>query len=702
MLSRAESKERSSPTNPISQSLVIKKSLNYFGMESRHHSKKFSQYPLHPLYKFSVVSRSKSETLNFPRSSFTISDNINVKQTLWNIHRSSPFSNSTSLREIILESSLAFNPEPTSGMIKPPYQLNPYQSSFESFEVSDLSISGQGLVSKSIQQARMQTPVMIPFDSRKEATVDTGLSLSSIKSDEVIFNSDTVELSKIEWEDHKEPRGSRESYEVKEIQESTGPETRLKNSEIDVINVLSENNEIKESFVRQLPNIIGGSAEEQEEYKEYHTGKELKAKDDDDEMLGFDDEGPKFSTKDHMFLSDTASKDRLTRKKSVPLFKEDTLTIINDLNSPIIRKIVICQESREGKMVQSRESSVEVKSASILRAVPTSGYLSSLNIYYSHMENKSKASPAPTEKHLTSMMFACSVIPAVIHHSIELLSCGLEHIAMLSVFGKVFTMGYGAGGVLGHGDFVSCAGLRCVDSLFSVAYLECGAYHTAALTEGGLVYTWGRGDVGQLGINPANLTQDELGFLTCTPLPVQDLSHIKLKSIACGQAHTLFLSENGSVFSCGWGDDGQLGFKPSDLQANIMLLTPKQILLNYPVQKISAGSTFSACVTLSGEVLVWGSGAKGQLGLGSKCKLSYLPSKLESLQQEKVIDLTCGENNAICLCRSGKAFAWGLGKVENLGDFAKFPKGSEIVCFVPRQLEEVELAHRIIMIKSCV
>lgn len=638
MLARQNSKERSSPTmNPISQSLIIKKSINYFGMESRHHSKKFTQFQLHPIYKFSVVNRSKSEPLNFTRASFVISDNINIKQALWNIHRASPFSNSTSLREIILESSLAFNPEPTSGLLKAPYQLNPYQSSIESFDVSDLSISGVNLISKSIPQARIQTPITFALDSRKEATIDTGLSISSIKSDEVIFNSDTIEISKIDWEEKK-------------------------------VEVKVEANE-----------------------------------EDDGEILELVDEGPRMSTKDHMFLSDTASKEKLSRKKSVPLYREESLCIANDLSSPIVRKIVICQESREGKMVQSRESSVEVKSASILKAIPVSGYLSGLAVHYNSIEGKSKSSPNPVEKNLVSLFLACSVISPILHNSIEILSCGLEHIAMLSLFGKVFTMGYGAGGVLGHGDFVSCAGLRCIDSLFSIIYLECGAYHTAAVTEGGQVYTWGRGDVGQLGINPEFLTQDEFGLLTNSPLCVQDLACFKIKSVACGQAHTLLLEELGAVYAFGWGDDGQLGFMPSELQANIMLFRPKKIdALKFPVQKVSAGATFSACVISNGEVFVWGNGSKGQLGLGSKCKVSYLPAKVESLNKDNIIDLCCGENSTICVSRACKAFAWGLGKVDNLGDSSKFPKGSDIVCFVPRQLEDVDLAHKIIMIKSTV
>ena len=198
--SNIDRKEDASPIIPgsVSQSLIIKKSLYYFGMESPHQANKFDQFEMHPLYKFPVVSRGKSDVVYINRSSFTIADKINIKQTLIRLHQQSPFSNSHSLREIIQESSLGFHGETGSISFKPPYQLYPYQSSVESFDFSDLSVSASNHFSRTTPQGRIQTPITYALDSRKEATVDTGLSFSSIKSDEVIYNSDNLELSRIE------------------------------------------------------------------------------------------------------------------------------------------------------------------------------------------------------------------------------------------------------------------------------------------------------------------------------------------------------------------------------------------------------------------------------------------------------------------------------------------------------------------------
>ena len=84
-------------------------------------------------------------------------------------------------------------------------------------------------------------------------------------------------------------------------------------------------------------------------------------------------------------------------------------------------------------------------------------------------------------------------------------------------------------------------------------------------------------------------------------------------------------------------------------------------------------------------MLVWGSGEQGQLGQGTA--QSDLPVEVPGVQS--VQDLLCGESSVLCLDAEHAAWGWGLGKAWNLGD-PTFPNGSEVVCYAPKRLDEVD------------
>lgn len=86
-----------------------------------------------------------------------------------------------------------------------------------------------------------------------------------------------------------------------------------------------------------------------------------------------------------------------------------------------------------------------------------------------------------------------------------------------------------------------------------------GGYHCFATAEkkhkdgsvDHVVYSWGKNNWGQLGIG----TEES----TFHPTEVIELRNKKIKDIAGGEDHTLFLTEEGEVFACGRNDDCQLG-----------------------------------------------------------------------------------------------------------------------------------------------
>ncbi|XP_051559166.1 probable E3 ubiquitin-protein ligase HERC4 [Myxocyprinus asiaticus] len=134
------------------------------------------------------------------------------------------------------------------------------------------------------------------------------------------------------------------------------------------------------------------------------------------------------------------------------------------------------------------------------------------------------------------------------------ISAGGDHSFALSLSGVVFGWGKNNAGQLGLGDITNKYTPTCVKSLNQkkTVFISCGEEHTAILTKGGFVFTCGSGRFGQLGHNSL---RDEYH-----PRLIAELMGSKVSQIACGQHHTLALSELFNViYSFGCGEQGQLG-----------------------------------------------------------------------------------------------------------------------------------------------
>ena len=114
--------------------------------------------------------------------------------------------------------------------------------------------------------------------------------------------------------------------------------------------------------------------------------------------------------------------------------------------------------------------------------------------------------------------------------------------------------------------------------------------------------TWGRGVFGQLGheIDPKTGEQPQS---LAIPRPVQSLLQTPIVQVACGWQHTMALTNQGKVYSWGYGEDGQLGHGDSDDIATPELI---QSFSNITIDTIACGHSHSAAVC-QGELFMWGS-----------------------------------------------------------------------------------------------
>ncbi|GFY53971.1 inhibitor of Bruton tyrosine kinase [Trichonephila inaurata madagascariensis] len=149
-------------------------------------------------------------------------------------------------------------------------------------------------------------------------------------------------------------------------------------------------------------------------------------------------------------------------------------------------------------------------------------------------------------------------------------------------------------------------------------------FHSVFLSSNGHVYTCGHGFGGRLG----HSTEDIL----LVPTPVKGLGLLSCKQVAAGQDHLMLLMENGQVWSCGLNTYHQLGHVPPPEK----LLLPKPLNLKLLKGKSIIGicaARFHSVIYTKDSVYTFGLNA-GQLGHPKGDRTQINPRQVSGLNTE--------------------------------------------------------------------
>jgi hypothetical protein len=273
------------------------------------------------------------------------------------------------------------------------------------------------------------------------------------------------------------------------------------------------------------------------------------------------------------------------------------------------------------------------------------------------------------------------------HLQIVSISVGYAHCAVLTVDGRMLSVGYNDRGQLGLGHRISTSEFKPIDYMEGKFVLQvvCGQQHTMCRaidrsTSGGLsvstmasmnkipssVYVWGNGMLGQLGLGLQGSSKGRLLPTLLTSLT--SLCPLGIIDISAGGNFSVAVSLEGQVYSWGHAEYNQHGtgiVGGHDYVNNFHYFTPQHLPIpGAKIAQISCGSNFTTALTDDGDVYSWGWNAYGVLGQG-KGFLLHEPMKIPTLGHHlvdrNVSDISAGANHVLALTTpSGNIWAKGF------------------------------------------
>jgi len=229
--------------------------------------------------------------------------------------------------------------------------------------------------------------------------------------------------------------------------------------------------------------------------------------------------------------------------------------------------------------------------------------------------------------------------PMQIMTGVSAIASGANHILALSRKNIVYSMGVGENGQLGReirGIWTDTMGKISVNSRFDKIWT--GEYSSFAReVQTGNIYAWGLNNYHQLGLPNHDETDVYISEPTISPTFNPNANWV---AIACGQHHTLALTETGNVYAMGRPHFGRLGLGVINTEQDVEHLTRIDVLPK--CVSISCNATVSYAVDSVGKVWSWGASSNQLCHKTDKWEPAVIPMNSKS----KVLSVSAGGQHA--------------------------------------------------------
>lgn len=220
--------------------------------------------------------------------------------------------------------------------------------------------------------------------------------------------------------------------------------------------------------------------------------------------------------------------------------------------------------------------------------------------------------------------------------------------------GDVYGFGNNASGQLGIKEAVAdkiVSAPRQLQSLSLIKSISCGRGHSVCIDDSGTVWSFGVNNRGQLGT----------GSKTAEHSPRKiALVNLQFKSVFCGASHTLLITTDFELYSCGSNEYGELCLGNIGFDVKVPKKSPYQ-----EISYMAAGCGFTLFQNIvQHNIFACGRNDKYQLGLGKE-KYIAIPRPIPNLP-ENIQYFTCGMYHSLILTDDGTVYS--LGENNNLGN----------------------------------
>ncbi|CAA0828309.1 Regulator of chromosome condensation (RCC1) family protein [Striga hermonthica] len=195
--------------------------------------------------------------------------------------------------------------------------------------------------------------------------------------------------------------------------------------------------------------------------------------------------------------------------------------------------------------------------------------------------------------------------------------------------------------------------------------IACGREHTAAAASDGSLFTWGANEYGQLGDG----TEKGRKY----PKKVKSLQSEFVISVSCGAHCTAAIAEPRE-------NDGSLSTRRlwvwgQNQGSNYPRLFWGAFTQNTVIRQVSCGAVHVVALSEDGLLQAWGYNEYGQLGRGITCE-GLQGARLingfarfldEAPELVKITQVSCGEYHTAAISDTGEVYTWGFGSMGQLG-----------------------------------